>query len=182
MNSFIICSQQLRNPSCATSPIIQKINKEIEELHRREKELMSRSKSISSAPLGSTATQHEDEDDVFSSNGSSVDEFEHSESPRLESGFYSNVGEDEAQLMGSPDLLKATESEVESPESAIKVNSSVPRIWIGEEEEKVPLALSPSLSLSLNSFKGSKGSLHSPLEVTEQTHSPTISESTFNFS
>src|SRR5688500_7608548 len=75
------------------------MNAEIEELHRREKELKRMSNN-------NTKTSDDDEDeDLYSSRGSSVDEFEHSESPRLESGFYSNVGEDDLTI-NSPELSK----------------------------------------------------------------------------
>jgi hypothetical protein len=70
-------------------------------LHRREKELKQKQK-----------TEVEDEEDVFSSNTSSVDEFEHSDSPRLESGFYSNAGEDES--IPSPELAIETSTNDES--------------------------------------------------------------------
>jgi hypothetical protein len=93
------------------------MNAEIKELHLREKEL-------------SKSKVNYEEDDVFSSsNGSSVDEFEHAESPRLESGFYSNLGEEEPFNTESPDLkgsviaAEARDLEFETPLSPVIVET-----------------------------------------------------------
>jgi len=114
---------------------------------------MNRSKLIA---VGSPGSQHEDEDDVFSSNGSSVDEFEHSESPRLESGFYSNSGEDEAHILGSPELVKTVDPEAETVGNGA---ATPPQMPIERKSEKlVPLSVQVNGGPFLEILKGTQHS------------------------
>ena len=71
-----------------------------------------------------------------SSNGSSVDEFEHAESPRLESGFYSNVGEEEPFNIESPDLKGSVIVVDETRESGYESPARTPLSIITQVETR----------------------------------------------
>lgn len=101
-----------------------------------------------------------------------MDEFEQSESPRLESGFYSNLGEDEAQLMGSPDSLKPSDPPVEIAKIL------VPPVASKVEDDVKPMGVSAELNFSMESLKGVEVSVQSPFQITDRTQSSNVAEDT----